>query len=60
VEEVIALIVTVVTSVLEIIDQLVGSELTGHAQAIEVGLAVITPLLVWLLPKVQWVRDFPE
>jgi hypothetical protein len=56
----IAVIVTAVTSVLEIIDTLWGSNWMDFKDTIEIFLAAITPLLVWLLPMVPWVRKFPE
>jgi hypothetical protein len=56
----IAVIITLITSALEIIDQLFGSHWSTYQGGIEVALALITPVLVWLVPRIEWVRDFPE
>jgi len=50
----IAIIVTVITGILEILDQLFGVQLGLPVEGIEILLAAITPLLVWLLPQIQW------
>jgi len=50
----IAVIITVITSVLEIITQLWGSNFAGLQAEIEIFLAAVTPVLVWLLPQVPW------
>lgn len=52
----IPLIVTIITSALEIIDMLIGSQLGLNVQAIEIVLAAITPILVWGLPQLPWAR----
>ena len=54
----IALVVTLVTSALEIIDQLFGANWIDYRGDIEIALAAITPLLVWLLPKIRWVQEW--
>ena len=53
-ETMIAVIITVITSVLEIITQLWGSNFAGLQAEIEIFLAAVTPVLVWLLPQVPW------
>ena len=50
----IAIIVTVVTGILEILDQLFGVQLGLPVEGIEILLAALTPLLVWLLPQIPW------
>lgn len=50
----IATIITLITSILEILDQLFGTEFGLNVPAIEITLAAITPLLVWGIPNVAW------
>jgi hypothetical protein len=50
----IPLIVTLITSALEIADQVFATELAPHTQEIAVFLAVITPILVWAVPNIDW------
>lgn len=50
----IATVITLVTSVFEILDQLFGTEFGLNVPAVEIFLAAITPLLVWLVPNVAW------
>jgi hypothetical protein len=50
----IALVVTLVTSALEIADQLFSIDGESYREGIEVFLAAITPLLVWLAPSIKW------
>jgi len=52
----IAVIVTLITSVLEILDQLWGIAWHDYQASIEIFLAAITPILVWLLPQVPWLQ----
>lgn len=52
----IAVIITVITGALEIIDQLIGSQLGVNVEAIEIVLAALTPLLVWGVPQIPWRR----
>lgn len=55
----IATVVTLITSALEIIDQLFGTELGLNVPAIEIALAAITPVLVWVLPNINWRARWP-
>lgn len=50
----IATIIALITSVLEILDQLFGTEFGVNVPAIEIFLAAITPILVWFIPNVAW------
>jgi len=54
----IAVIVTVITSTLEILDQVLGVQIDLNVPAIEIFLAALTPMLVWLLPKIPWVKQY--
>lgn len=54
-----ALIITLITSLFEIADQLFGSQLGVNVPAIEIFLAAVTPLLVWLSTRFGWQR-WPE
>jgi hypothetical protein len=49
-----ATIITLITSLFEIVDQVFGFEWSAYQPGIEVFLAAITPLLVWLVPKIKW------
>jgi hypothetical protein len=43
-------LLTGITSALEVIDIVFGSEWSSYKDDIEVALAAITPLLVWIIP----------
>jgi hypothetical protein len=49
-----ATIITLITSAAEIVDQLFGSNLGADVPGVEIFLAAITPLLVWLAPRLPW------
>lgn len=56
----IATLITVITGILEILDQLFATELgSTYAEVIEIFLAAVTPLLVWLLPHFAWRTRWP-
>jgi hypothetical protein len=44
------LVLTGITSALEVIDIVFGSEWSSYKDDIEVALAAVTPLLVWIIP----------
>jgi hypothetical protein len=50
----IPLVITIITSALEILDMVFGNNWIGLKEPIEIFLAAVTPLLVWLVPHFSW------